>query len=69
MGKGPQNIGSDYLDQLRRKYPRATKQELCDMLKAAYEVARAAGDSELANKIKKDEKALGCRRTHYGKKR
>jgi hypothetical protein len=68
MAKGATRIANDYLDQLRRKYPKATKEELCNILKAAYEAARKAGDSKLANTIKLAQKALGCRQTHYGRK-
>jgi hypothetical protein len=65
--KGRGNISNYYLDQLRRKNPKATKEQLCEMLREAYEAARKSGDSDLAATIKLAQKALGCRPTHYGK--
>jgi len=68
MARGMQNIRNDYLERLRRGHPRATRDEICDLLAAAYEAARAAGDTALANTIKLAQKAAGCRRTHYGRR-
>jgi RHS repeat-associated protein len=65
MAKGKGNISNDYLDKLRRKNPKATKEQLCEMLRLAYEAARKKGDSKLAATIKLAQKALGCRQTHY----
>ena len=64
MAKGARNIRNAYLEALRRSNPKATKQELCDILAAAYLAARKAKDYKLAATIKMAQKALGCRRTH-----
>jgi RHS repeat-associated protein len=63
--KGKQNIRNYILDNLRRKFPKASNEELGRMLQAAYEEARKAKDSELANTIKQAQKAVGGRQTKY----
>ena len=66
MAKGRQSIRNDYLEQLRRKFPKASNQRIWELLVAAYVAARASGNAALANTIKKAQKALkGCRPTHY----
>ena len=67
--RGRQNIRNDYLDALRRANPRKSKAELCALLEAAYEEARNAKNTGLAQTIKLAQKALGCRQTHYGNKK
>ncbi len=42
--------------------PRASKQEKCRTLKQWYKQAREARDYKRAERIKKTQKALGCRK-------
>jgi RHS repeat-associated protein len=56
----PKSPEGQALDAASRAGAKGSK-PFCDSLQAAYDAARAAGNSDLAGKIKKIQKCMGCR--------
>jgi hypothetical protein len=67
MGKGYGNIRNEITEKPRKQFPKATNEQLGEILRDAYRAARKLGQTELAEKIKQAQKALGTRGTHYGR--